>query len=158
MGTRLFPALFGAGIGLAVVASPAPAADDIEAKAQLCAACHGQNGVPTDPNTVPIIWGQERSYLFKQMRDYRNGERDNPIMSPIAQSLAEEDLRKIASYFAAKTWPALNAAPNLRPAAEGYYPVPAMPSAEFSGWTACAAPGGSQLRIPRHVDAQFCRQ
>jgi cytochrome c553 len=110
MGTRLFPTLFGAGIGLAVVASPAPAADDIEAKAQLCAACHGQNGVPTDPNTVPIIWGQERSYLFKQMRDYRNGERDNPIMSPIAQSLAEEDLRKIASYFAAKTWPALNAA------------------------------------------------
>jgi cytochrome c553 len=38
-------------------------------QAQLCAACHGQNGVPTDPNTVPIIWGQERSYLFKQMRD-----------------------------------------------------------------------------------------
>jgi cytochrome c553 len=119
MGTRLFPALFGAGIGLAAVASPAPAADDIEAKAQLCAACHGQNGVPTDPNTVPIIWGQERSYLFKQMRDYRNGERDNPIMSPIARSLAEEDLRKIASYFAAKTWPALNAASTSAPTPKG---------------------------------------
>jgi cytochrome c553 len=119
MGTRLFPALFGAGIGLAVVASPAPAADDIEAKAQLCAACHGQNGVPADPNTVPIIWGQERSYLFKQMRDYRNGERDNPIMSPIARSLAEEDLRKIASYFAAKTWPALNAASTSAPTPKG---------------------------------------
>jgi cytochrome c553 len=119
MGTRLFPTLFGAGIGLAVVAGPVPAADDIEAKAQLCAACHGQNGVPADPNTVPIIWGQERSYLFKQMRDYRNGERDNPIMSPIAQSLAEEDLRKIASYFAAKTWPALNAASTSTPPPKG---------------------------------------
>ena len=119
MGTRLFPALFGAGIGLAAVASPAPAADDIEAKAQLCAACHGQNGVPTDPNTVPIIWGQDRSYLFKQMRDYRNGERDNPIMSPIAQSLAEEDLRKITSYFADKTWPALNAASTSTPPPKG---------------------------------------
>jgi len=53
------------------------------------------------------------------MRDYRNGERDNPIMSPIAQSLAEEDLRKTASYFAAKTWPALNAASTSAPAPKG---------------------------------------
>ena len=113
MRTRLFPALLGAGIGLAVIAVPAHAANDIEATAQLCAACHGQNGVPSDPKTVPIIWGQEPSYLFKQMRNYRNGERDNPIMSPIAKSLAEEDLRKIASYFAAKSWPAQ--AQSLRP-------------------------------------------
>jgi cytochrome c553 len=78
----------GAGSGLAVIAMLAHAANDIEATAQLCAACHGQNGVPSDPKTVPIIWGQERSYLFKQMCNYRNGERDNPIMSPIAKSLA----------------------------------------------------------------------
>src|SRR5436190_18237229 len=115
----VFSALSSAAIGVAGVALPGHAADDIEAKAQLCAACHGQNGVPTDPNTVPIIWGQEQSYLFKQMRDYRNGERDNPIMSPIAQSLAEEDLRKIASYFAAKTWPALNAASTSAPLPKG---------------------------------------
>jgi cytochrome c553 len=158
MRTRLFPTLLGAGIGLAVNAVPAPAANDIEATAQLCAACHGQNGVPSDPKTVPIIWGQEPSYLFKQMRNYRNGERDNPIMSPIAKSLAEEDLRKIASYFAAKSWPAQSATATPRTAAQGHRPVPTMPSAEFSWWAAGAAPGGSQLRIPRHVDAQFCRQ
>src|SRR6516165_12745041 len=70
MRTRLFPTLLGAGIGLAVIAVPAHAANDIEATAQACAACHGQNGVPSDPKTVPIIWGQERSYLFKQMRNY----------------------------------------------------------------------------------------
>src|SRR6266566_127400 len=108
--TRLFPMIVGAGIGLAVVVVPAHAADDIEAKAQLCAACHGQNGVPTDPKTIPIIWGQERSYLVKQLHDYRSGDRDNPIMSPIAKGLAQEDLRKIAAYFAAKRWPAQSAA------------------------------------------------
>jgi len=154
--TCLFPALFGAGIGLAV--SALNAADDIEAKAQLCAACHGQNGVPSDPKTVPIIWGQDRSYLFKQMRDYRNGERDNPIMSPIAKGLAEEDLRKIASYFAAKTWPAQKRSSHVRPAAQGHISVSAVSSVEFSGWPAGAAPGGSQLRIPPRVDAQFCRR
>ena len=117
--TRLFPMIVGAGIGLAVVVVPAHAADDIEAKVQLCAACHGQNGVSTDPKTIPVIWGQERSYLFKQMRDYRNGERDNSIMSPIAKALAEEDLRKIASYFAAKSWPTQNAAPTSAPPPKG---------------------------------------
>src|SRR5258708_4378800 len=75
----------------------------------MCDACHGQNGVPTDPKTIPIIWGQQQSYLVKQLRDYRNGERDNPIMSPIAKGLAQEDLRKIAAYFAAKSWPASRA-------------------------------------------------
>ena len=104
-----FSAIFGAGVGFVLAVLPAHAADDIEAKAQACAACHGENGVPTDPKTIPIIWGQQQSYLVKQLRDYRNGERDNPIMSPIAKGLAQEDLRKIAAYFAAKSWPAQRA-------------------------------------------------
>ena len=107
---RLFSTILGAAVGFAVAAVPADAADDIEAKVQSCAVCHGQNGVPIDPKTIPIIWGQQQSYLVKQLRDYRNGERDNPIMSPIAKSLAQEDLRKIAAYFAAKSWPARQAA------------------------------------------------
>ena len=40
---------------------------------------------------------------MKQLRDYRNGERDNPIMTPIAKGLAEPDLRPLAAYFASKT-------------------------------------------------------
>jgi len=110
MFTRLFSTIVGAGIGFTITALSAYAADDIEAKAQMCDACHGQNGVPADPKTIPIIWGQQQSYLVKQLRDYRNGERDNPIMSPIAKALAQEDLRKIAAYFAAKSWPARQAA------------------------------------------------
>ena len=104
--TRLFSTIVGAAVTIAV---PAQAAEDIEAKAQLCAACHGQNGVPTDPKTIPIIWGQQQSYLVKQLHDYRSGDRDNPIMSPIAKDLAQEDLRKIAAYFAAKNWPVQHA-------------------------------------------------
>jgi hypothetical protein len=46
-----------------------------------------------------------------------DGERDSPIMSPIAKGIAEEDLRKIAAYFAAKTWPAQNASPHVGPGA-----------------------------------------
>jgi cytochrome c553 len=110
MFARLISVVFGAMVGFAAAVAPAHAADDIEAKAQTCAACHGQNGVPIEPKTMPIIWGQQQSYLMKQLRDYRNGERDNPIMSAIAKGLAEDDLRKLAAYFAAKTWPAPTAA------------------------------------------------
>jgi cytochrome c553 len=109
MHTRFFSAIFGMGIGLAVALPPAHAADDIEAKAQVCAGCHGQNGVSADPKTIPGIWGQQQSYLMKQLRDYRNGERPNAIMSRIASNLDEGDLRKLAAYFAAKPWPAKRA-------------------------------------------------
>jgi len=106
---RFFLTIFGATFGFAITVVLAYAADDIEAKAQVCAACHGQNGVPVDPKTIPIIWGQQQSYLVKQLHDYRSGDRENPIMSPIAKSIAQEDLRKIAAHFAAKGWPTQHA-------------------------------------------------
>src|SRR6059036_3241119 len=115
MFTRFFSAIFGLGIGLAVAIPPVHAADEIETKAQLCAACHGDKGVPTDPKTIPVIWGQQQSYLMKQLRDFRNGERNSVVMSPIAKGLAEGDLRKIAAYFAAKTWPARRSAKSPLP-------------------------------------------
>ena len=109
MFTRLFSMIFGAGVVFAVTAVPAYAADDIEAKAQKCATCHGQNGDPTNPKVNPIIWGQQESYLVKQLHDYRSGDRDNSVMSPIAKRLAQEDLRKMGAYFAAKSWPTQHA-------------------------------------------------
>jgi cytochrome c553 len=105
MAMRLSVTIFAVAIGVAVSTGTTRADDDIEAKVQVCGACHGQNGVPTDPKTVPIIWGQQESYLVKQLHDYRSGDRDNPVMSSIAKGLAQEDLRKIAAYFAAKSWP-----------------------------------------------------
>jgi cytochrome c553 len=110
-----FSAIFGAGVGFAIAAVPACAADDIVAKVQLCAACHGQDGVPTDPKTIPIIWGQQQSYLVKQLHDFRSGDRDHPVMSPIARELAQDELREIATYFAAKRWPAQSAAASAPP-------------------------------------------
>ena len=85
--TRFASAIFGIVLGFAI--APAHAADDIDAKAQVCAACHGNKGIPTDPKTIPVIWGQQESYLMKQLRDFRNGERPSAVMAPIAQGLAE---------------------------------------------------------------------
>ena len=102
MFTRFLFAILGLTVGIQLV----QAADEIDAKAQPCATCHGAKGVPIDPKTIPVIWGQQESYLMKQMRDFRNGERKSAVMAPIAKDLAEADLRKLAAHFAAKTWPA----------------------------------------------------
>jgi cytochrome c553 len=133
MYTRFFSAIFGMGIGLALAVPPAHAADEIEAKAQLCAACHGDQGAPADPKTIPVIWGQQQSYLMKQLRDFRNGERASAIMSPIAKGLAEGDLRKIAAYFAAKTWPARQASAKPPSPPKGIAQCQACHQPDFQG-------------------------
>jgi cytochrome c553 len=115
MSKYLYSIVFGAAVIFAVEAASAQPAD-IEAKAQVCSACHGANGVPLDPKTMPIIWGQQVYYIVKQLSDYRSGVRENPIMSAIAKNLDQKDLRPMAVYFAAKTWPAhQGAAPAAAP-------------------------------------------
>jgi len=49
-------------------------AQSIEEKTELCAACHGDKGVPIDKDT-PVIWGQTQGYLYFQLRDYKSGTR-----------------------------------------------------------------------------------
>jgi cytochrome c553 len=94
---------------LAILALPANAADELEESLQTCSACHGQNGQPI-ANIIPIIWGQQESFLVKQLHDYKSKDRENPIMTPLAEGIKQPDIRKVAAYFAAKTWPARRAA------------------------------------------------
>ena len=133
MHTRFLSAVCGIGIGVALAIPASNAADGIEAKAQLCAACHGGKGVPTDPKTIPVVWGQEQSYLMKQLRDFRNGERISAVMSPIAKDLTETDLRKIAVHFAAKTWPARSAPAKPPSAPKGIAQCQACHQPNFQG-------------------------
>ena len=82
------------------------AADPIEAKAKACVACHGESGVP-QLKTTPVIWGQNAGYMFLQLRDFQSGARKNDLMSPIAATLAKEDLLPLAEYFSKLKWPNL---------------------------------------------------
>jgi cytochrome c553 len=81
-------------------------AQAIEQKAQLCAACHGETGVPQQ-KTTPVIWGQQLGYLYVQLRDFKSGARKNDQMSPIAAPLERDDMMALAQYFSQKSWPDL---------------------------------------------------
>lgn len=97
--------MFGALVGAAVIAAPARAQDDAAGRAQLCAACHGAEGKPVS-GIMPIIWGQQSNFLYKELHDYHSGQRYNATMTPLIKTLALADLRKLGDYFGAKTWPA----------------------------------------------------
>jgi len=79
-------------------------AQDIEDKAELCAGCHGADGVPSHED-MPIIWGQQPGYLFAELRDFKSGARKDNTMSPVALGLEQADLMPLAQYFSQKTWP-----------------------------------------------------
>ena len=81
-------------------------AETVEEKAQLCAACHGETGIPQQTST-PVIWGQHQGYLYLVLRDYKSGARKNDIMSPLAQTLERDDMMALALYFSQKRWPDL---------------------------------------------------
>jgi cytochrome c553 len=110
----LLPTFFGAVAAFAVVAVPAQAADELETSLLVCSTCHGQNGQPIDA-TIPIIWGQQTSYLVKQLHDYKSGDRENAIMKAFADGVKQQDLRKAATYLAEKTWPAHPAGASASP-------------------------------------------
>jgi cytochrome c553 len=77
-------------------------AQDIEAgrkKAETCAACHGPDGNSAAPQ-FPILAGQTARYLYLQLRDFKEGRRNDPQMEPFVSALSREDMLDLAAYFA----------------------------------------------------------
>ena len=114
-----------------LVGAEAFAADDIEQKAQICAGCHGADGVPIN-NTTPVIWGQDEGYIYLQLRDFKKGARKNPLMEPIAAQLEKADMFALAAYFKKKAWPNLG-----QPSAPGDVAAKAESAAKSIGCRGC---------------------
>ena len=91
---------------LAALLPVGASAQSVDDKAQVCAGCHGANGVPVQ-NTWPVIWGQQQGYLLIELRDFKSGARKSDVMGPIAQSLSRDDMGALALYFSQKPWPDL---------------------------------------------------
>jgi cytochrome c553 len=65
---------------------------------EVCAACHGENGLATTPD-YPKLAGQHPDYLAKALRDYKSGLRKNPIMAGFAAGLSKQDIDNVAAYY-----------------------------------------------------------
>ena len=70
-------------------------------KAQLCVACHGAGGNSTDAS-VPSLAGQPKQALVTQLYQFREGNRKNPIMSPLAAGMSNADMNELGAWFSAQ--------------------------------------------------------
>jgi cytochrome c553 len=111
-------------------ASPAAATPDVPfadgkaeagaTKSAVCSACHGPNGNSVNPEW-PRLAGQSAVYLAEQLRLFRSGARNNPVMKPLAANLSDQDIDDIAVYYEAQTPAGLEADPSYWKAGEALY-------------------------------------
>jgi cytochrome c553 len=123
--------------GIAATAAPAgmPAGDAAagKVKAASCVACHGADGVSSNP-AWPNLAGQKEAYLVDSLKAYEAGARDEPVMAGIAKALSDADVANLAAYYAGLPCKDVASEPG-RPAALA---VPA----KASGCAACHGAAG----------------
>ncbi|MDO6460886.1 c-type cytochrome [Granulosicoccaceae sp. 1_MG-2023] len=129
---------------LASLATPVLAAGDAEAgktKSAVCAACHGADGKAIMAD-YPNLAGQGADYIVKQLRDFKEGRRENVLMTPMAMPLSDEDMLDLAAYFS--SLPAIEgvaAEENLQLGMDIYRG--GITSAEIPACIGCHGPDGS---------------
>jgi cytochrome c553 len=84
--------------------STAALAGDVEAgriKSAMCASCHGVDGISMSP-LWPNLAGQKEQYLIKQIKAFRDGTRQDPMMAPMVAALSDADIENLAAYYASQ--------------------------------------------------------
>jgi cytochrome c553 len=109
-------------------------------KAVVCSACHGPNGNSSNPEW-PRLAGQSAVYLVEQLRLFRSGVRNNPVMKPLASTLSDQDIDDIAVYYQAQTPAGLEADPSYWQAGEALY-VRGDQAHDVPACVACHGPVG----------------
>jgi cytochrome c553 len=138
--------------GQTPAAAPAPAAstpdvpfahgkvDAGATKSAVCSACHGPNGNSVNPEW-PRLAGQSAVYIAEQLRLFRSGVRNNPVMKPLATSLSDQDIDDLSVYYEAQTPAGLEADPSYWRAGEALY-LRGDRAQEVPACVACHGPVG----------------
>ena len=111
----LIVALFSMGVARAGDGDPKAGKE----KSAMCQGCHGEEGMSTGPN-FPNLAGQFQKYIERQIHDFQNEKRTDPMMSGMAAGITEiEDLKDIAAYFSSRKRMAGTPSTNKELAAKG---------------------------------------
>ena len=114
-----------------------------EAKAAVCAACHGPDGNSPAPD-FPKIAGQGEKYFVKQLMDYKSGARENAIMRGQVAGMSEQDMKDLAAFYAAQPIEVGAADPDLVEAGERLYRGGNMDTG-LAACSGCHGPAGSGI-------------
>jgi cytochrome c553 len=130
--------------GLLASVSAAAQEGSIEAgrtKSATCAACHGVDGNSVTPDW-PMLAGQHASYIVRQLRAFKVGERTDVTMKPFADMLSEQDMLDLAVYFEAQTPTPKGADPALVTLGQQIYRG-GVPARGVAACIACHGPDGA---------------
>lgn len=108
-----------------------------------CMACHGPEGAGMGPTAYPRIAGLDADYMARQLADFRTGKRSNPIMTPMAMSLSEEEIAAVCGYYAGLPVPAPVAAAPLGASAKT-----AEDLVRWGDWPGRGLPACAQCHAP----------
>ena len=88
---------------LVFASTPALAGDAAagKAKSAICASCHGPTGISMSP-LWPNLAGQKEQYLIKQIKAFRDGTRQDPMMAPMVAALTDTDIENLAAYYSSQ--------------------------------------------------------
>ena len=125
------------GTGAALAAG---SAEKGESKATACIACHGAQGNSANPEW-PVLAGQHEQYIHKQLQAFKGGARKNPLMTPMAMGLSEEDMANLGAYFAGQKPTGLEADPGKLAVGQRVYRS-GDPKNGVPACAACHGPGG----------------
>ena len=70
---------------------------------QICSNCHGLNGqalASGSSSIVPSLTAQHKEYMILRLREYRSGKIADPLMSPIAKLLSDQDIENVSTWYA----------------------------------------------------------
>ena len=72
-----------------------------------CVKCHGENGKgePLNNNLFPVIGGQHKDYLIKQLKAFKSGERDNDhsgMMPRITSHMNDAEIEAVSDYLSGR--------------------------------------------------------
>jgi cytochrome c553 len=112
-----------------------------QAKSTPCVACHGVNGNSPNPQW-PNLAGQHEPYVAKQLQAFKSGARKDPLMTPMAAGLSDEDVLDLAAYFATQKPNGLEADPSKVPLGQRIYRG-GDPRNGVAACAACHGPDGA---------------
>jgi len=68
----------------------------------VCAGCHGDRGAGSEAVGAPRLAGMNADYLAHTLSMFKDGTRASVVMKPMAQSLSDDDMHALATYFSAQ--------------------------------------------------------
>ena len=140
------------GLALSSPALGEGSAEEGQAKAAPCVACHGVNGNSANPEW-PSLAGQSGPYIIKQLKAFKGGERQNPLMTPMAQPLSDDDMEDLAAYYSKQTPTGLEAAAAKVAEGQRLYRG-GDPLAGIAACTACHGPSGKGIAAAGYPSLQ----